>query len=256
MEVFLALWEGDKEMSLIYSEYEIIKEYGEAADKLKQINILAELNCCSRDEIIAVLYKNGIPLPKGVSAKNVKQENKRGRTEPIEWTDSMIKRLRDLYESKVSRENIAEVFGVSPSSVRRALEKFGIKEKAGRKPVKKTGAKSRVDEDYIEHLECLLENKDSELKSQVAVNKSLLEELRTLKERSVGSHLSRDVICELMSAKGLLDLAIMGFSKCDVQMGVHAAILNARESIAAVLEVYGDEGRTCEGTENIKGLPK
>ena len=72
---------------------------------------------------------------------------------------------------------------------------------------------------------------------QVAVNKSLLEELRTLNEKSSISHLSRDVACELMSAKGLLDLAIMGFSKNDVQMGVHAAILNARESIAVVLEV-------------------
>ncbi len=223
------------------SEYEIIKDYGEAADKREQINILADLNCCSKDEIIAVLSKNGIPLPKGVSAKGMKQEKKRGRTEPIEWTDAMIKRLRDLYESKASRENIAEVFGVSSSSIGRALEKFGIKEKAEHKPCKKSNAKSRVDEDYIEHLECLLKNKTSELKSQEAVSRSLAEELKALKERSIGSHLSRDVVCELMSACGLLDLAIMGFSKNDVQMGVHAAILNARESIAAILEVYGDE---------------
>lgn len=227
-------------MSLIYSDYEIIKEYGEAADKREQIKILADLNCCSKDEIIAVLHKNGIPLPKGINIAD-KQDKKRGRTEAIEWTDSMIKRLRDLYESKVSRENIAEVFGVSPSSVCRALEKFGIKEKAERKPAKKIVARSDVDKEYIEHLESLLKNKDSELKSQEAVSRALAEELKALKERSSSSHLSRDVVCELMSAKGLLDLAIMGFSKNDVQMGVHAAMLNARESIAAVLEVCGGE---------------
>ena len=237
-----------KEVNLFMSEYEIIKEYGEAADKREQIKILADLNCCSKDEIIAVLHKNGIPLPKGINIAD-KQNKKRGRTEAIEWTDSMVKRLRDLYESRTSRENIAEVFGVSPSSVGRALEKFGIKDKAERKPAKKSATGSRVDSEYIEHLECLLKNKDSELKSQEAVSRALAEELKTLKERSSSSHLSRDVICELMSAKGLLDLAIMGFSKNDVQMGVHAALLNARESIAAVLEVYGSEEYIREGGE-------
>ena len=220
-------------MSLIYSDYEIIKDYGEAANKREQIKILADLNCCKQDEIVAVLSKNGIPLPEGWGKKN------RGRTQKIEWTDAMIKRLRDCYSDGMSQKDIAEVFGIGSASVSRAIEKFGIKEKAEQKPAKKTGAKSRVDNDYIEHLECLLKNKDSELESQIAANKNLAEELNTLKEGSVSSKLSRDVICELMSAKGLLDLAIMGFSKSDVQMGVHAAILNACESIAAVLEVCG-----------------
>lgn len=38
----------------------IVKNYREAKDKREQINILADLNCCSKEEITEILLKNGV----------------------------------------------------------------------------------------------------------------------------------------------------------------------------------------------------
>jgi len=43
------------------SEKEIVKNYKEAADKRNQIKILADMNCCSKEEIKDILRDNGIP---------------------------------------------------------------------------------------------------------------------------------------------------------------------------------------------------
>lgn len=45
------------------SETEIVKNYMEAKDKKNQINILKDLNCCTKEEILKVLVNNGIELP-------------------------------------------------------------------------------------------------------------------------------------------------------------------------------------------------
>ena len=42
------------------SELEITNSYKEAKNKKSQIGVLADLNCCSKEEIISVLKKSGI----------------------------------------------------------------------------------------------------------------------------------------------------------------------------------------------------
>lgn len=42
------------------TESEIVKDYREAKNKSEQINILADLNCCSKVEIKEILLNNGV----------------------------------------------------------------------------------------------------------------------------------------------------------------------------------------------------
>ena len=42
------------------SNEEIVRRYRQAKNKRSQVNILAQLNCCSKDEIIEVLKQEGI----------------------------------------------------------------------------------------------------------------------------------------------------------------------------------------------------
>lgn len=46
------------------NEEEICRSFKEAKDHRKQVGILADLNCCSRDEIRRILMKNGIDPPR------------------------------------------------------------------------------------------------------------------------------------------------------------------------------------------------
>lgn len=44
---------------MTYTKDEIVKEYNEAKNKKQQIRILADLNSCPREEIIAILFDSG-----------------------------------------------------------------------------------------------------------------------------------------------------------------------------------------------------
>lgn len=49
------------------TESEIVRNYREAKNKREQVNILADLNCCSKEEITEILLNNGVSsqeLPK------------------------------------------------------------------------------------------------------------------------------------------------------------------------------------------------
>lgn len=46
------------------TEEEICRSFKEAKDHRKQVSILADLNCCSKDEIRKILMKNGIDPPR------------------------------------------------------------------------------------------------------------------------------------------------------------------------------------------------
>lgn len=62
------------------TENEIVRNYREAKNKREQVTILADLNSCSKDELIAILLKNGVDsreLPrKRKPKKNPEQEKK------------------------------------------------------------------------------------------------------------------------------------------------------------------------------------
>lgn len=55
---------------------EIITSYRQAKDKKKQIEVLADLNMCSKDEIVEILKEQGVPhreLPRNRGGNTVKE---------------------------------------------------------------------------------------------------------------------------------------------------------------------------------------
>ena len=56
---------------------EIIRDYREAKAPMKQIGILADMNCCTRKEIVAILVDAGLEVPK-LYQKRPKTEKTRG----------------------------------------------------------------------------------------------------------------------------------------------------------------------------------
>lgn len=63
----------EKKTNTKMTEYEICKEYREAKDPTQQIKILAQLNCCSNKDILAILEKNNEPIRKRVYTPKAKK---------------------------------------------------------------------------------------------------------------------------------------------------------------------------------------
>ena len=70
---------------------EIVKEYNEAKDKRGQIQILADMNSCKKDEIRAILAAEGVELPKRpYNRKKPAAIKTEGTIEPIKVTAGEI----------------------------------------------------------------------------------------------------------------------------------------------------------------------
>lgn len=75
---------------------EIIRDYKQAAAPVKQIGILADLNQCSRQDIVKILREAGCELPKLYDKKKV------------ETPESSALGLGDLVDNDIVRELIRE----------------------------------------------------------------------------------------------------------------------------------------------------
>lgn len=99
------------------SDGEIATYYRQALDRKAQIRILAELNDCSTDEIIAILHNRGIEAPKvksydpsevkgyNVAGRRAKADAKRYRTG--RWTEEESQTIVRLYEDGYTVDEIA-----------------------------------------------------------------------------------------------------------------------------------------------------
>lgn len=63
---------------------EICKEYNLAKDKKMQISILADQNCCEKEDIMKILLDNGMDLPAQKKPAAKPKEAKAGNTAPKE----------------------------------------------------------------------------------------------------------------------------------------------------------------------------
>ena len=80
---------------------EIIRDYKQAAAPMKQIGILADLNQCSRQDIVKILREAGCELPKLYDKKKVETPEPELAVEnPF---DSEI--VRELVRKKIELEN-------------------------------------------------------------------------------------------------------------------------------------------------------
>ncbi len=109
--------------------------YKEAADKNKQIEILADLNCCSKEEIFNILAEEGcISGVKPKTAKNVNQVDKR-QSERGKWTEERLLELKNFVEQGIPRGEIAERMGETPQAISDAKRKYIKGNKVAKKSV-------------------------------------------------------------------------------------------------------------------------
>ena len=210
------------------TEFEIIKDYGEAKDKTEQIKILADLNMCKPEDIAAVLKKNGIPLPKGVKLKkSVKEKNQPVRTKGkkrMNWTKEDLDKLSMILSEGLTMLEIAERFGVSAAAIQNQVQKKKLRKSDDAKSDTQERMSDSVDRAYIKELEKFLE-KEREEKESV---------LKTLKEWQ------EDIFLGLRNIEGLARLT--GYAARRMQKQEEAdAIIVAMANILDTVEFLSEE---------------
>lgn len=113
-------------MNLQMSDTEIVRIYKQAKDKNKQIEILADLNLCEKDDILELLTKN--------NAITGLKKSKKKRKAPIKWTQETIDELCRLHEDGLSLKQIAERMGLDELQVKNKLYRMNPEQKIWTEP--------------------------------------------------------------------------------------------------------------------------
>ena len=100
------------------SEYEILRDYRNAKNKIVQVQILADMNLCTKKEMTVYLEERGEAV--------LKNSNREERWEAISY----------LYGQGKHDEEIAEILGLKPNSVGQIRIKLGLRKHKKRKPAK------------------------------------------------------------------------------------------------------------------------
>ena len=122
----------------IYTPDEVSASYRQAKDKNKQIDVLAELQGCSRKEIEELLRERGETLPEAGS--------RRRSNHGPNFTPEEDDQLRELIADGWEADRIGERIGRSPNSVISRAYKLGLKPRTARS---KTPEKIEVTEPGI-----------------------------------------------------------------------------------------------------------
>jgi len=100
------------------SDFEIVRDYRHAKNQVGQVQILADMNLCSKKEIENVLEQCGVKVLRADTPEEKRQS------------------ILYLYNEGKDDEEIATLIGLKPSSVVAIRTKLGLKKhKKKRKPV-------------------------------------------------------------------------------------------------------------------------
>lgn len=106
-------------MSLTMTPEDICKEYRTAKNRVKQIGVLAELNACSKKEIVDILQENGEKLPGNVGPRKAAlgasfipgaRMEKSEIVKLVMVANNPRKRIRELAERNACAE--ADIIGI------------------------------------------------------------------------------------------------------------------------------------------------
>ena len=250
------------------TEFDIVRDYGQAANKTAQIGILADLNMCSPADIVGVLQKNGIPLPEGVTSEQYK-EFRRPAAGRVDWSEENIERLRGYVLDGLTLDEIAERFGTGTTAVSKQIAKYDLRGKKSKK------AKESIDDTYIKQLEQQLkEAKEEKQRILAEHNKAvadyteivvgLEEELAEEKERCDGLTAELHALFEdgpyeeirrqTQNIKGLAILGLCAVGKECAQEGVRTAFLNIAESVDVIAEEADKKKAPDVGAPEASGI--
>lgn len=110
--------------------WEICREYRQAQNKSEQVKILADLNMCSKNDIINLLAERGIEhkegkkrgrkpsaIPKIVGGLTERKKIEQKRNGRYIWTEERVQILLRLYDKGNKPKEIAEILGIDAKKV-------------------------------------------------------------------------------------------------------------------------------------------
>ncbi len=100
---------------MIMSEFEILRDYRQAKNKVKQVKILADLNGCTKEEITECLENQGVTVLK------------------VDTLEEKHSSILYLHNQGMIDEEIASDIGLKASSVSQIRSKLGLKKHKKRK---------------------------------------------------------------------------------------------------------------------------
>jgi ribosomal protein L16 Arg81 hydroxylase len=98
-------------MDMEMNENEIVKNYRESKNKKQQIDILADMNCCSPEQIKEILKKNGVDLRGG----NYRAKKEETPKEDAKAASPVPERKIEIPEEQIVKNKL-------PRIVRKTLE--------------------------------------------------------------------------------------------------------------------------------------
>ena len=122
--------------------WEICRAYKDAQNKSEQVKILADLNLCSKNDIINLLAERGIEhkagkkrgykstaFPKIVGGLIERKKNERKQSSRYIWTEERTGILLRLYSKGSNPAEIAEILGIDVKKVRGKLGRLARAER-------------------------------------------------------------------------------------------------------------------------------
>ena len=110
------------------STFEIVQMYKEAADKNAQIEILADMNLCSKEDILLVLQNEGLISGVKATKKATSKAGKRHKAEKMTWNDEAKEQVRKLLAEGLTVLEAAERMGLDFMQVRNAVTRYKLRE--------------------------------------------------------------------------------------------------------------------------------
>ena len=239
------------------SEFEIVKDYGEAKDKAVQIEILADLNMCSAEDILNILRKNGVSLPESVASKKQRRYY-RPAAGRVEWSKENIERLGRLVADGLSLQEIASAFGTGVTAISKQISKHGLRSK------KDAYSSNSIDVTALDALKKQLKDAEKEKKNILEEHRraiadyteivvKLQEELAGEKEQceSLAAELHaffdgkicKEIKMHADNIKGLAVLGLCAVGRDGIDNALRAAFLNIAESADVIDEELAKQNK-------------
>ncbi len=130
--------------------YEIVQMYKEAKDKNAQIKILADLNLCTKQEILTLLQEEG--LISGVKKKLQKLEGKTQAKPRITWGEEAKEKIRSLLREGLTVLEVAERMGLEYTQVRNAVTRYKLQKDKPEKGAEKAMPKAQTKRYAVEYV--------------------------------------------------------------------------------------------------------
>lgn len=118
--------------------HEIVQMYKEAKDKNAQIEILADLNVCSKQEILTILQEEGL-----ISGVKGKEHKKTAVKTKMVWTEEAKERVRLLLSEGMTVLEAAERMGLDAVQIQNAIRRFKLRQDGGKEEKKEMPEKQK-----------------------------------------------------------------------------------------------------------------